>query len=128
MWMRESVMIAWRKKMSDKWMSADAFTDRVEEVHNKLLQRWENVHPCDVEHGFFYCCDDEDHKGHIRHMRVRVCDGCGDDLYPTGSVCEDFHCTDCEFWYSGVGGGHLKPPSMWGYDTGESFNDEGELI
>ena len=39
--------------MSDKWMEAEAFTDRVEEIYDKLSQRWENVHPCDVVHGFF---------------------------------------------------------------------------
>ena len=114
--------------MSDEWISVEAFTNKVEEVHNKLSQRWENVHACDVVHGFFYCCDDEDHKGYAGHMRVRVCDGCGDDLYPTASVCNDFHCTECEIWYSGIDGNELRPPNEWGEETGESFNNKGEII
>ena len=31
-------------------------------------------------------------------------------------------------WYSGISGGHLKPPSMWGDDTGESFDDTGRQV
>ena len=113
--------------MSDRWIGAEEFTARVEEVHDKLSQRWENVHSCDVVHGFFYCCDEEDHKGYVGHMRVRVCDGCGDDLYPTASVCNDFHCTECEMWYSGIDGNELRPPNEWGQETGESFNNEGRI-
>ena len=114
--------------MKYKWMPAEAFTNRVEEVDTELRKRWENVHPCDVVHGFFYCCDNEDHKGYAGHMRVRVCDGCGDDLYPTESIARDFHCRECEMWYSGIDGNMLKPPSMWGEETGESFDDEGRLV
>ena len=114
--------------MKDKWMPAEAFTNRVEEVDTELRKRWENVHPCDVVHGFFYCCDNEDHKGYAGHMRVRVCDGCGDDLYPTESIARDFHCRECEMWYSGIDGNMLKPPSMWGEGTGESFDDKGRLV
>ena len=89
--------------MNDKWMSADAFTDRVEEIHDKLLQRWEHVHPCDVNHGFFYCCDDADHKEYMPHTRVRVCDGCGDDLYPIGLTPKGFNCYECDFKYKETG-------------------------
>ena len=89
--------------MSDKWMSADAFTDRVEEIYDKLSQRWENVHPCDVEHGFFYCCDDVDHKGYMPDTRVRVCDGCGDDLYLYNRIPLKFRCFECNFKYNETG-------------------------
>ena len=117
--------------MSDKWIQAEDFNKRVDEVEAELNKRWDEVHSDDIETGFFHCLDkdDPDDERYIgRTMKVRVCDGCGDDLYPTASVCSDFHCSKCEFWYSGISGGHLKPPSMWGGDTGESFNDEGELI
>lgn len=84
--------------MSDKWMSAEDFTDRVEEIYDKLSERWENVHLCDVNHGFFYCCDHGD-----RHMRIRVCDGCGDDLYPIGLTPKGFNCYECDFKYKETG-------------------------
>ena len=84
--------------MSDKWMSADAFTDRVEEVHNKLSERWENVHPWDVEHGLFYCCDHGE-----RHVRIRVCDGWGGDLYAMGCTPKGSNCYECKFKYKRKG-------------------------
>ena len=117
--------------MSDKWIQAEAFNRIVDKVEAKLNKRWDEVHSDDMETGFFHCLDrdDPDDERYVgRTMKVRVCDGCGDDLYPTASVCSDFHCTECGFWYSGINGGHLKPPSMWGNDTGESFDDEGKLI
>tara|TARA_R100001198_G_C5058727_1_gene110944 strand:- start:99 stop:380 length:282 start_codon:yes stop_codon:yes gene_type:complete len=90
--------------MSDKWIDAETFSNRVEEVYDKLLQRWDNVHDCDVVHGFFYCCDDEDHKGYRSDMRIRVCDGCGDDLYPNSLESNRFfHCNECEFTYNKTG-------------------------
>ena len=130
--MKESAMTVWKERMKmSKWIEADAFNRKVDEAEAKLNKRWDEVHKDDMETGFFHCLDrdDPDDERYIgRTMKVRVCDGCGDDLYPTGSVCEDFHCSECEFWYSGISGGHLKPPSMWGNDTGESFDDEGKLI
>ena len=130
--MKESAMTVWKERMKmSKWIEADAFNRKVDEAEAKLNKRWDEVHKDDMETGFFHCLDrdDPDDERYIgRTMKVRVCDGCGDDLYPTGSVCADFHCTECGFWYSGISGGHLKPPSMWGDGTGESFNDEGEVI
>ena len=41
--------------MEDKWIKAEAFNKRVDEVEAVLKTRWEHVHLCDVVHGFFYC-------------------------------------------------------------------------
>ena len=110
------------------YIKADEFLERVNSVESALLKRWDYVSRCEIVNGFFYCYDEEDHEKYRPHMKVRVCDGCGDDLYPTGSIATDFHCTECEMWYSGIDGNILKPPSMWGEGTGESFDDEGRLI
>ena len=130
--MKESAMTVWKERMKmSKWIEAEVFNRKVDEAEASLNKRWDEVHSDDMETGFFHCLDrdDPDDERYVgRTMKVRVCDGCGDDLYPTASVCSDFHCTECEFWYSGISGGHLKPPSMWGDDTGESFNDEGEIV
>ena len=117
--------------MNKEYISGKEFDKQTKKIMKELKKRWDEVHQDDIEPGFFHCLDtdDPDDERYVcTTMKVRVCDGCGDDLYPTGSVCSDFHCRECEFWYSGISGGHLKPPSMWGEDTGESFNDEGKLI
>jgi len=89
--------------MSDKWMDAEAFTDRVEEVYDKLSERWDNVHSCDVNHGFFYCCDEEEHDGYRPDTRVRVCDGCGDELTLVNRIPLRFRCYECNFKYAETG-------------------------
>ena len=73
--------------MSDKWMSAEDFTDRVEEIYDKLSGRWENVHPCDVNHGFFYCCDDADHKEYMPHTCLVSTSDAADHTLPLDSCC-----------------------------------------
>ena len=108
-----------------KYITTEELDKRINEVHKDLETRWDDVHADDMSPGFFHCFDEENNE--YMGLKVRVCDGCGEELYPTGSVCADFHCTECELWYSGIDGGHLKPPSMWGEDTGESFNNKGEI-
>ena len=87
----------------DKWMPGEAFWKRVDEVEAVLNKRWEHVHPCDVNHGFFYCCGEKDTKGYRPESTVRVCDGCGDDLYFGNAVKYGFHCTECELKYTRTG-------------------------
>jgi hypothetical protein len=115
-----------------KYITAEELDERINEVHKDLETRWDDVHADDMSPGFFHCFEKTESGwgegyDYISNLKIRVCDGCGEELYPTGSVCADFHCTECELWYSGIDGGHLKPPSMWGEDTGESFNNKGEI-
>jgi len=55
--------------------------------------------------------------------------------YPAQFKCEcgliwdaygDWHC-DCDRWYNAFGQ-KLNPPSMWGWETGERFDDNGNYI
>ena len=110
-----------------KYITAEQLDERISEIRRDLETRWDDVHADDIEPGFFHCFDEEDNE-YRSSLKIRGCDGCGEELHPTGSVVNDFHCTECELWYSGIDGGHLKPPSMWGEDTGESFDDGGRLI
>jgi hypothetical protein len=112
------------------YIKADEFLERVNSVESALLKRWDYVSRCEIVNGFFYCYDEEDHEKYRPHMKVRVCDGCGDDLYPIKDAGGNdiFHCTECEIWYSGMDGNDLNFPKHWGRETGESFDDEGRLI
>tara|TARA_R100000700_G_scaffold26540_1_gene33353 strand:- start:195 stop:539 length:345 start_codon:yes stop_codon:yes gene_type:complete len=114
--------------MSDNWISAKDFNKKVEEIEADLNKRWDDVYHCQLVQGFFQCSNEEDHTGYASYIKVRVCDGCGDELHPTDSVCADFCCYECEMWYSGISGDTLRPPSEWGYDTGESFDDGGRPL
>tara|TARA_R100001594_G_scaffold16665_1_gene34308 strand:- start:361 stop:657 length:297 start_codon:yes stop_codon:yes gene_type:complete len=85
------------------YIKADEFLERVNSVESVLLKRWDYVSRCEIEEGFFYCCDEEDHKGYRPDTRIRVCDGCGDELPLIFKNNTLFHCTECEFQYTKTG-------------------------
>jgi len=106
--MKESAMTAWKERMKrmtndSLCLTGKALNERIEEVEAVLNERWEHVHPCDINHGFFYCCGEEDHKGYRPDTTVRVCDCCGDDLYFGSAVKYGFHCIECEIKYKRTG-------------------------